>query len=125
MARPPRGQPRRDDDETTPSRFPETTPPDYYGRDHSFTLQAIMELQRSVGEIGAKVDRLAADVKSQGEKLDTLRTLAAWISGGVALIVAVLMFLSPDWRGGLLTRLLGGPASGPPAVSAPPGTPRP
>jgi hypothetical protein len=60
-------------------------------------LQAIMELQKSVGEINAKVDRLAGDLKSQGEKLDKLRIWAASLGGGAA-VLAFLAWVITMWR---------------------------
>ena len=38
--------------------------------DHSYTLQAVMELQRSVGELTGTVDALKDLVKDQSRKLN-------------------------------------------------------
>lgn len=60
--------------------------------DHSFTLQAIMEVQRSVAELTAKTDRLIADVDSHGTKIDTIRNQisfvrgAMWVIGGLVAV---------------------------------------
>jgi hypothetical protein len=81
-----------------------------------------MELQKSVGELSSKVDRLIDDAKSQGDKLDKVRTKLAYVSGAAAVILAILMFMPPDWRGGLLTRLFG---YQPPAQHQPPDGPAP
>ena len=43
-------------EESTPTAFPETTPPRYTQPTHDFTLQAIMELQKTVGQLGTKVE---------------------------------------------------------------------
>lgn len=67
------------------------------GADHSFTLQAIMELQKSVSQLGAKVDRLVGDVDKQSGKLsdldksiDRFKT-AFWVGGGIlALVVPII-----------------------------------
>lgn len=59
--------------------------------DHSFVLQAIMDLQKTVGSLTSKVDRLIDDVSSHGNKIDRLRLTLAW-AGGIA--VAVMFFLS-------------------------------
>ena len=59
---------------------------------HDFTLQAVMEMQRTLGEMSSKLDRVVADVKSHGEKLDTIRSQisfvkgALWVLGGLMAI---------------------------------------
>lgn len=61
---------------------------------NSFIFQSLMEMQKSVSEIGAKTDRLIADVGKQNEKIDAVRGQinffrgAAWIIGGM--LTAVL-----------------------------------
>lgn len=106
MAEAPRGPGRQDRDEGTPAELPQVTPAlPYYGRDSSFTLQAIMEMQKSIGELSAKVDRPGADAKGQGEKIeklaekvDKLRIWAASVIGGAA-VVGFLIWLLSMWRG--------------------------
>jgi len=61
---------------------------------NTFIFQSLMEMQKSVSEIGAKTDRLITDVGKQNEKIDAVRGQinffrgAAWIIGG--LLAAVL-----------------------------------
>ncbi len=56
---------------------------------NSILLQSIMETQKAVAEIGAKTDRLIADVGKQSEKIEGIRGQinffkgAAWIIGGI------------------------------------------
>jgi len=56
---------------------------------NSILLQSIMETQKAVAEIGAKTDRLIADVGKQSEKIEGIRSQisffkgAAWIIGGI------------------------------------------
>jgi hypothetical protein len=64
--------------------------------DHSFTLQAIMDLKGAVSSLTTKVDRLVDDVAKHGEKIDTIRNQisfvrgATWVIGGLlALLIAV------------------------------------
>jgi hypothetical protein len=52
--------------------------------DYSFGLQAIMEMQKSVGELNANVNRLIADVKSHGDKLEDIRHQSSFMKGGLA-----------------------------------------
>ena len=58
--------------------------------DHSFTLQAIMELQRSVAELATKTDRLVKDVESQSGKLDAVRHQIAYARGAFWIAAAVV-----------------------------------
>ncbi len=79
--------------DTTPQSFPEVTPRAVQ-HGHDFQLQIIMELQRSIGDLSAKTDRLIADVKSQSDKVDKLRMRFAWVTGAAAVIgflLAVIM----------------------------------
>lgn len=56
---------------------------------NTFIFQSLMEMQKSVSEIGAKTDRLITDVGKQNEKIDVIRGQinfvrgAAWIIGGL------------------------------------------
>jgi len=60
-------------------KFPETTPPQYRGSDYSFTLQAVLELQKSVGQLQEAVGTLKEQGKQHAENLDkiSLRIYAA------------------------------------------------
>lgn len=55
---------------TTPSSMPEGTPELAYPTDHSWTLQAVMDLNKTVGVLGEKIDRLAGDINSQNSKIE-------------------------------------------------------
>jgi hypothetical protein len=70
----------------TPPSLPQTTPPQF-AQGHDFTLQAVIEMQKSIGELVAKTDRLIADVSSQGEKIDAVRIVNAWVGGAFALLI--------------------------------------
>jgi hypothetical protein len=76
----PKDKPREGGRETTtPSRFPETTPQVYPGSDYSFTLQAVLELQKSVGQLQEAVSTLKDQAKQHSDKLEkiSLRIYAA------------------------------------------------
>jgi hypothetical protein len=96
-----------DQGESTPDQHPTSPPPGLSVDSHGWVLQAIMELQRSVGALSATVDALSATVKGltgtvekQSEKVganhDRLIELAAvrfarWMAGiSVALISALI-----------------------------------
>jgi hypothetical protein len=86
---------------TTPSEYPQVTPPvDLY------RTSDIRFVMIEIGKLTASVERLVADVKSQGEKLDALRHQATfvkgWIAAAIVLIGAFLwmasVFLSAKWE---------------------------
>lgn len=54
--------------------------------DHSFTLQAIMEIKGSMSELTAKTDRLISDVKEQADKVDALRHQVTFVRGAMWVI---------------------------------------
>lgn len=84
MVRQPRGQ--KSGDDTPPTSYPQITPPSYAQPTHDFTLQTVVQLQHSVGELIAKVDRLISDTKSQGEKIDAVRMKMSWVAGGASVV---------------------------------------
>nr|WP_250809350.1 hypothetical protein [Neorhizobium tomejilense] len=91
--------------DVAPTSFPDVTPRQVQ-HGHDFQLQIIMEMQKSIGELAAKTDRLITDVKSQGEKVDALRMRFALIAGGTAVVgfilatvLAVLRFVPASWFG--------------------------
>jgi hypothetical protein len=64
-----------------PPDLPETPPPRPYPMtDYSFTLQAIMELQKGVGQLTARIDELVKKADGQGDKLNSIshQLYAAW-----------------------------------------------
>jgi len=58
--------------ETTPTDFPQTTPPPS-GYEPSHVIQSLIELQKSVAALGTKQDRLIADVEKIDGHMDRVR----------------------------------------------------
>ena len=56
---------------------PQTTPM----LDHSFTLQAIMDLHKSVTELSTKTERLITDVEKQASKVEEVRHQISFVRG--------------------------------------------
>ena len=75
---------RQDEAESPPDEFPETPPPQL--ADWSWTLQMLMELQRTVGELSQSVETLTRQSKEHDKKLDR-------ISHRIYAAVAVLTIL--------------------------------
>jgi hypothetical protein len=85
MARETRGRGIEGRGDVPPAALPQISP-QFAQPGHDFTLQAVIEMHRSIGELSAKTDRLIADVKSQGEKIDSVRLRLAWVAGGAAVV---------------------------------------
>jgi hypothetical protein len=83
MARNPRYEETRES--SIPKSFPEVSPR-FAQPTHDFTLQAVMEMKESLGQLSAKTDRLISDVKSQGEKIESMRHKFSWVAGGAAVV---------------------------------------
>jgi hypothetical protein len=60
--------------------------------DHSFTLQAIMELQKSVAELAIKTERLIADVERQGLKIEGISPQISFVKGALWVISGLIVF---------------------------------
>ena len=82
-------RPTKPSDESTPGQLPQTTPPDYSQRGHDFTLQCVVELQKSVGAMGAKIDRLVTDVGDHGKEISGISKKINLFLGGAAVLGAV------------------------------------
>lgn len=62
--------------------------------EHSFTLQAIMELQKSVGEMNANMSAMKSSLDGMKTKIDDLVGWKHKILGGAAAIAAVIAVLA-------------------------------
>jgi hypothetical protein len=79
-------------EESPPTEFASVPPPSTPMLDHSFTLQAIMDLKARFGSIEAKTDRLIADVKEQGTKLTDIGHQISWVKGATWVIGGLIIF---------------------------------
>ena len=88
MAKPPK---LVDQSSSTPSDYPQSTPRDLH------PTSDIRFVMVEVGKLTASVDRLIADVKSQGEKVDAIRHQVTFIKGAmwtIGALIAVLTLLA-------------------------------
>lgn len=60
--------------DASPTSLPSGSPPFSGHQDHSFTLQTVMELNKTVGVLTASIDGLRRDVEAQTKSLGELRT---------------------------------------------------
>ncbi len=75
----------------TPPRYLPDVPPPQHGADYGLhTLTAVIEMQKSLGVLTAKVERLVEDVKTQGDKIDGMRLKLALFAGGGAVVGALI-----------------------------------
>lgn len=82
-----------------PTSFPEGTPP-VPTQDHSFTLQAVMEMKRDLGVLIERIDRMRDDVSAMGVKVDAtaskvdgINLKLAWLAGICAGITAIVLIV--------------------------------
>jgi hypothetical protein len=73
-----------------PAEAPAGTPAATPMTDHSFTLQAVMDLKGTVASLATKVDRLIEDVGKQGDKIDTVQHQISFVRGAVWVIGGLL-----------------------------------
>ena len=83
-----------DNNQQPPSRFPERAPEPHYATDHSFTLQAIMEMQKAIGGISAEIKALSAGQQKFETKLDKMEDSLSTMSkqlyaAGVVIFIAL------------------------------------
>lgn len=74
---------------SVPSQLPQTTPQAYPPSDHSFTLQSIMEMQKSLGQLTQAVTTLTEESKKSSIKLDEIshKIYAAEVVGGLLVLI--------------------------------------
>ena len=76
---------RQYEQEMPPQSFPETPPPqpiDYT----SFTLQTVMELQKSTGSLEQAITSLTRTVEDQGKTLSWIRYTIAFTAGALFVV---------------------------------------
>lgn len=75
------------DQDSTPQPAQSTPNPiGYGGPDHSFTLQAIMELQKSFGQVNSNLEAMKASLDSTKSKVEDLVGWKNKILGGAAVL---------------------------------------
>lgn len=86
---------RRQPDEESVAQIPQTLPIGIGAGlpGHDFTLQAVMELQKSVGEINANLQAMKSSLDSVKSKVDDLVGWKNKILGGFAVLAVVITFL--------------------------------
>lgn len=91
--------PTSNEPNATPKEYPQVTPRDLHA------TSDIRFVMHEVGRLTANVDRLIADVKGQGDKIDDVRHRISFLKGAVwvalpliGLFVAIAsFFLSAKW----------------------------
>jgi len=56
--------------DSTPTQMPQTTPPTYAAADHSFTMQTFMEIQKNLGQLTQAVITLTEESKKSREVME-------------------------------------------------------
>jgi hypothetical protein len=98
---------RMEEQNVIPGKLAETTPPYYPAYDYTaFTFQAIMEIQKSIGQLTQAVTALTEESKKRGETLDHIshKVYAAQV---ILVIIGVILtslggvvtfFISKFWN---------------------------
>ena len=55
--------------QTSPKTFPDTSPQSYPGSDYSFTLQGIIEMQRTMGRLEEAIKNLTEQSKTHADEI--------------------------------------------------------
>ena len=120
------GRPQ-DQGESTPDQHPTSPPPGLQADQHSWLLQTIMELQKTVGKLTGTVESLTRTVEKQSTKIDALRDdltkvltsirTAYVILGVVGSLIALALYRLPTIIEGLPAIMealrAGGPGASP------------
>lgn len=69
------------------------TPQHYVSSDHSFTLQTIMELQKSNGQLTTAIDSLKEVIEKQDKKLNTIDDTVTGVTKKIYAATVVLAIL--------------------------------
>lgn len=80
---------------TTPT--PSPGPPDEFvaalSRDHSFTLQTVMELQKSIGGLTEATNNLKNSVDTQGSSIKWITRVLWTATGSLVILVPIIVYL--------------------------------
>jgi hypothetical protein len=87
--------------ESSPGSLPESTPPRYPMTDYSFTLQVVMELQKSVGALTEAVNTLKVQGEKHATKLDSISHRIYAFGAIIAIVAFVANIFAPSLLAGL------------------------
>lgn len=96
----------REGADQTPPKMPEG-PPTLSHLDHSWSLQAIMEMQKTLGELSASIKSLETAVNKQAAAIGNIKLILAGAAGAVTVILAVGGFII-DKLGDKIATLIAG-----------------
>ena len=80
---------RAGSEQVPPTRYPETTPVQYPGSGYDFTLQAVIEMQRTLGEISQSVRDMSGKIEKHEAKLDRISHVIYAAAVVIAIAVSV------------------------------------
>ena len=118
-------QPRGGQEDVAPHDLPEMPPPRHVHPGHDFTLQAVMEMQRTLGQFTAKIERLIEDVGRLSTKIGEVEKAVERVKTGAVVAGAILSIVGIVfwWAiGDRITAAMHNAIMGnlPPAAQAPP-----
>lgn len=83
--------------DTTPARLAETPPPISPLSDYSFTLQMIMEMQKTLAQLSQAVKTLTEDVQKREKTVDGIShkiyaaQVVIWVVGGILTLLVTIL----------------------------------
>lgn len=86
--------------ENLPGKMPETPPPNMGLDQHSWILQAVMEMRGSIGQLTEAVNTLTTHSKEQKTKLDSIshRIYAGAVVLGIIVAALLLVLNKIPWK---------------------------
>jgi hypothetical protein len=85
--------PRTGEREVTPSRLPDVTPPPYPSQNYDFILQAVWEINRTLGSLQTSVESLSKQTKEHDDKIDKLSHKVYAATAVIAVLWAIALAL--------------------------------
>jgi len=80
-----------DQSQVTPSRLPDVTPPAYPSQNYDFILQAVWEINRTLGSLQTSVENLSKQTKEHDDKIDKLSHKVYAATAIVAVLWAIAL----------------------------------
>lgn len=89
----------------SPDQFPVPPPPGFRADDHSWVLQTVMEIQKSMGQLTQAVTTLTEQSKDQREKLDSI-SHRVYAAAAVLTVLGAILYFFLDRMWGQILQVL-------------------
>jgi hypothetical protein len=79
--------------QTSPEDYPVSSPHSFPSGDYSYTLEAVMGMQATLGKLTEAIDTLKGSIKAQGEKLDSVARDVHTAKVVMWVVIGIISFL--------------------------------